>query len=230
MTKEADLIPVPLYHGTSTLFIEGILQHGLGGMNPIQEWKVLEFARAIAPLVKQHYEVRGHRLLVQANTFVQYMVAQTCSPGGFNYQHGQAYVSPLEKTAVRYVSHNRYGSELLSRTLFFLQHLCMDVPDALTSLEQEYPDMFEKLDINPAPLLLRIDNVPVDSVLTEYGEHPGSYLEFVRECMHDLDMLQQHNFRLVVPHRASAIATINVKGGRRYVFPQYSLYPLQFAG
>jgi hypothetical protein len=28
---------VPLYHGTSTLFLNGILEHGLGGWNPIQE-------------------------------------------------------------------------------------------------------------------------------------------------------------------------------------------------
>jgi hypothetical protein len=28
---------VPLYHGTSTIFLNGILEHGLGGWNPIQE-------------------------------------------------------------------------------------------------------------------------------------------------------------------------------------------------
>ena len=51
MSKPGELIPVPLYHGTATLFLEGILEFGLGGKNPIAELKVLDFARTIAPLV-----------------------------------------------------------------------------------------------------------------------------------------------------------------------------------
>jgi len=57
-----DELPIPLYHGTSSLFLESIISLGLGGCNPIAEWKVLEFAQVIYPLVEEH--------LAQLNEFM----------------------------------------------------------------------------------------------------------------------------------------------------------------
>jgi len=41
-----------LYHGTLSLFLDGIIKNGLGGMNPISEWKNLDLAREIHPMVE----------------------------------------------------------------------------------------------------------------------------------------------------------------------------------
>ena len=40
-------LSIPLYHGTSTLFVDSIANHGLGGMNPVKEWSLLELAKEV---------------------------------------------------------------------------------------------------------------------------------------------------------------------------------------
>lgn len=109
-------LPIPLYHGTSTLFLDGILRTGLGGLNPIAEWRVLEFAKAIHPLVTQ-YLSQDERWMVKAQSF-GFMVDQKSAH--MNFQHGDTYLSPALETAARYAIDKRYGSELLTYGLEFL--------------------------------------------------------------------------------------------------------------
>ena len=40
-------LSIPLYHGTPTLFVDSIANHGLGGMNPVKEWSLLELAKEV---------------------------------------------------------------------------------------------------------------------------------------------------------------------------------------
>jgi hypothetical protein len=226
MRRRTDLIPLPLYHGTSTLFLEGILKHGLGGKNQLEEWRVLELARAIAPLVEQHCAIRDD-LMVKASGF-RWMTEQLCE--AMNFQHGHSYVSPSIATAARYAISNRYGSELLTYTLDFLQELSgMGVRGVNDELYRRFPELFEKLRINPAPLLIRIDDVPFEALLTERGEQPDSHVKIIGEMLRESDhadaILQQINFRLVVPQAVSSASLINVKRPDPH-FPEYTLHEL----
>src|SRR5690349_20133729 len=92
-----DKMPIPLYHGTSSLFLGSILRAGLGGVNPISQWKVLEFAQEIYPLVEKHLSTQDD-FMVKAQTF-KFMVEQTSA--AWNFQHGDTYLSPALSTAVR---------------------------------------------------------------------------------------------------------------------------------
>jgi hypothetical protein len=219
-------IPVPLYHGTSTLFLEGILKLGLGGMDAIAEWKVLEFARAIAPLVDEHCAGRDD-LALKAYGF-GCMIEQLS--GASNFQHGHSYLSPALSTAVRYAASNRYGSELLTNTLGFLQELLnLDVPGVRDALYRQFPEMFRMLDVSPAPLLIRIDNVPITAVLNEHGNQPDSNVELIRENAGDTvlseALFQQLNFRLMAPQKITEVCLINVTRFDLHS-PDYTLYPL----
>lgn len=40
--KTESFLPVPLYHGTSTLFQQSIAKLGLGGFDPVKQWKLIE--------------------------------------------------------------------------------------------------------------------------------------------------------------------------------------------
>lgn len=79
-----DSLPLPLYHGTSTLFLSGIAESGLGGKNPLAEWKVLDFARAILPLVQEHFS-RDRGWMQKAQSF-GFMAEQLSA--SMNFQHG----------------------------------------------------------------------------------------------------------------------------------------------
>jgi hypothetical protein len=220
------VIPVPLYHGTSTLFLEGVLQHGLGGKDALAEWGVLEFARVLAPLVREHCEPRED-LVMKATRFL-WMTEQKCEVA--NFQHGQAYLSPSIDTAIRYAAGNRYGSELLTNTLDLLRALLnLGVRGLRDDLYRQFPEMFEKLDVSPAPLLMKVENVPTSAVLSEQGRSPDENLRLIEEHRNEplfAAVLQQVNFRLLQPQKVTEVSLINVSKWNPSL-PEYTLYALR---
>jgi hypothetical protein len=137
-------VPVPLYHGTSSLFLEEIRQFGLGGRDPLVDLKMPEFVQELWPLVQANL---GSTAIFRARSgLFSRMVEQRA--GNWNFQRGQTYVSPSRETAVIYAANNRYGSELLTYTLDFLQALVdRDVPGAQDSLARKYPRLFGLLNV-----------------------------------------------------------------------------------
>jgi len=130
------LLPIPLFHGTSSLFLDDIIRLGLGGLNPVIEWRILEFAQTIFPLVEQHLS-QEERLIVKVGEF-KLMVEQRSV--AMNFQHGDTYLSPSSATAVRYAVNKRVSSELLSYTLDFLQELLRRKVSGLAKdLYRRYP-------------------------------------------------------------------------------------------
>ncbi|MFJ5762752.1 hypothetical protein ACIQAA_27210 [Neobacillus sp. NPDC093182] len=102
---------IPLYHGTSTLFLEDILAKGLGAVNPIKKYSIME---TLGKLVHKGYEYieflpkSVHWRLKQNSDIVNQAVA--------NFRYSGVYLTPSKLTAVRY-SRNKYGSELISNTM-----------------------------------------------------------------------------------------------------------------
>jgi hypothetical protein len=222
-------LPIPLYHGTSTFFLEDILRFGLGGKDPLADLKVLELMREIHPLIVAYlpdtdmYRARSGSFERMARQF----------SGSMNFQHGQTYLSPSRETAVRYAANKRYGSELLTWTLDFLQLLVeRDVPRVRTDLHREYRRLFDIMDICPAPLLIRADHVPIKALISEDGGDPsesiGHVLRIAQECPEDIDLLlQQTNFRLVsaLPRADLSVWLVSVTRWSAMA-PEYVLYEL----
>lgn len=222
-------LPIPLYHGTSSLFLQGIIRSGLGGANPLADWKVLEFARLIYPLVEKHLSAQED-FMVKSQSF-RFMVEQKSASS--NFQHGETYLSPTLSTAVRYAANKRLGSELLTYTLDFLSELIrLKVPGLSDKLYQDYPQILEKLDISAAPLLIQAENVDPAALVAENGGDAALVLKHVLETVrsspenYDL-LLQQSNFRLrrPVPAAQLRIWLINVVRWDPFA-PTYSLYSL----
>jgi hypothetical protein len=46
---------IPLFHGTSSLFLESIQMHGLGGVNPIEVYSVLPFVQEVYEICNDVY-------------------------------------------------------------------------------------------------------------------------------------------------------------------------------
>jgi hypothetical protein len=222
-------LSVPLYHGTSTLFLDGILAHGLGAANPISDLRLLDFITDIRPLLDAHL---ASTTIYQARSGSFALMAAQASRG-LNFQHGHSYLSPSPETAIRYAANKRYGSELLTYTLDFLQALLdHEVPTVADQLFSRYPSIFACLDISPAPVLIRAERVPVQSLLTENGQSPDEHVKRISELCRTFpdhfDVLtQQLNFRLVQPllPQQTKAWLINVTKWHP-LKPSYTLYQL----
>lgn len=223
-------LPVPLFHGTSSLFLDGIAKYGLGGKNPVTEWRLLEFARELAPLVETHLAPLD-KFMVRAGSFRR-MANQFSA--AMNFQHGETYLTPSRSTAIRYATSNSHGSELLSYSLEFLRALVdRDVPTVSDSLYRKYPHIFQKLDISVAPVLIQINNVSTLALESEFGGDSAHGIEEILAAYKDDsesvdDRCQQSNFRLRVPIPKADLSVWLVAVARWDPFqPDYELFPVK---
>ncbi|OSZ74620.1 hypothetical protein [Hydrogenophaga sp. IBVHS1] len=196
-------LPFPLFHGTSTLFLNDIQAGGLGAKNPLLELEIIEFIKLIMPLIDEH--------LSETDTYLNHrgtfglMAEQFTSSQGFNFQHGQTYLSPAKPTAIRYAVNKRYGSELLTYALEFLRMLVEKrLPVVVSELFARFPQVFELLNLSRSPVLIRAERVQMFQVLTERGDDPLPQVRqltaYLKEDRGFIEIVgQQSNFRLMAP-------------------------------
>lgn len=194
-------LQIPLFHGTSTIFLNGIIKNQLGGVNPILELDAYNFVKDLWPHVEAHLS-DDKNFNAKIGSFSR-MVRQTSGP--MNFQHGDTYLSPARSTAVRYASNKRYGSEILTYALDFLEELVRrDVEGIRNVLYRKYPQIFSLLDVSPSPILIEVVDCPVDCLRTEAGDGADVQITQLMELWDENRNLfeligGQKNFRLSRP-------------------------------
>lgn len=196
-----NLLPLPLYHGTSTLFLSSIIEYGLGGRDVISELQIIDLARAIHPIVDAQL-ANNENWMIKLASFGN-MVRQTSA--GMNFQHGQTYASASHYTALRYSLSARRGSELITETLDFLDEVeRAESAEVLVDLGNRFSRAFALRNINPTSILIKISGVSTTELLDEFGGSPDRQLQRIEHCMESIShdespLLQQINFRLARP-------------------------------
>jgi hypothetical protein len=219
----------PLYHGTCTLFLESISQHGLGGWDPIKEWRVLECLRKVLPIAEKH---AGRSEIILSHIGNARSMAEQVNTG-LNFQHGGVYLSPSKETAVRYACGKKKGSELISRAVLLIEELVrLNVGEVKADLYQEFPEVFHLQDIDAAPVLICIPQLDPDMLLSERGESPDDNLAKIRGLRVRIpdsweQISQQLNFRLTqpVPVDEISVSLIAVRKWKQYEI-DYGLIPI----
>lgn len=186
-----------LYHSTTDFYLDSIKQYGLGGVNPNKAKGILFFLQELYKLSekylinkKEYQEVR----------FTTDGMARQCLKGVFNFKHDKVYLSMMESTAIRY-SLNKYGSELLSRSILLYDLLCIEgykheVDTSLLDFD------IEKLkNATSRKILLKVHNIDFDYIETETGESAIEKISEMQEIEKSDKFLfealsQQFNFGL----------------------------------
>lgn len=219
------------YHGTSTIFLDSILKNGLAGIDPIEQWKILELSKEVFTLCETHL-ANDKEFQLKFSTFKN-MIEQS-SNGNLNFQHGQTYITPSRQTAINYAISNKYGSELLTRTILFLKKLLdLELNYVKTDLYKKFPKIFRLIESNPSPVLIEIKSINASDLLSETGENPQSHFEtlyeYKNENIQTFELLtQQINFRLINKIEVQNLSywLINVIEWKP-MFAEYNLYELR---
>lgn len=230
LTKEGKL-KIDFYHGSSTIFLNSIIKNGLGGINPIEEWKILELSNEVYKLSEKH--LKDTVLFIAKSKSYKLMIEQS-NNGNFNFQHGDTYITPSKQTAIRYAINNTYGSELLSRTIEFLKKLIALRIDYVTKdLFRKYSEVFNIIEANPSPILLKIKNIDPQLLSNEYGKEPGENYKQISKILESspdhIDLyLQQINFRLNSTIGINNLEKylINVTKWQHFI-PEYNLFIIE---
>lgn len=211
--KNEELL-IPLYHGTSSLFSESILEFGLGSIDPIEQFSVRPFMKNLFDLTET---LRGNDKSWQDSKFVvQWMLDQEVLASGANFQHGQTYLSPSRSSAVGYALTNRFGSELLTETYRLFRWLMDNKANLLTEMQLDRHPVAKLFKSKPKPILITAHRVKLSHLSAEDGgsvesviEKLSQFLSLFKESPHDLlmksDVIINLNFRLIAPLNPSAV-------------------------
>ena len=219
--NDKNLLTVPLFHGTSTLFIDSILKKGLGSINPLKELNLFDFGNELLLLIEKYLsETEFYKLNIDSyNKIIEQSI-----DGKLNFQHGNTYLAAVEKTAVSYALTNQYGSEFLSFTMKFLDEL-LNKEILIQNLREKYFKVFELINMKPTPILIKVENISKNSLLNEYGDSAENNLikmdSLIGEKWRYDIRLDQCNFRLNSPISINNLTVYNITNGLVEPFNSY---------
>ena len=187
MTEAYQLVPFPLYHGTSTWYLPGILKHGLGRVDIHEQLQTRRF-------LKEAWELRlkfadgneSREILSLESSIISAMTEERVTSGGFNFRYCQVYVTGDQRKAVGYAS-NRYGSELLSQAAGLIEQVRAFSQPAADRLLSLYPAISDCLKFAHEAIVIKFDGVPRKFVMTETGRAlPNDLSEFYQLFSYEL--------------------------------------------
>lgn len=197
------------YHGTSDIYLDSIIKNGLGGINPNIEFKHLETLKYLFELAEKHLLDNKRYLRLRDTTRAMTLqksiqVTYNGQVETLNFKHDGIYIALSEARAVSYASNNKYGSEIVTRSI-----------SLLTLLEQKGID-FNNSDLaidrfkefktrTPKPIIIKILEVNEDRLDKEDGKTAKESLDFLRKIYHNLnekekfEFFQYCNFKILDP-------------------------------
>ena len=109
------------------------------------------------------------------------MAEQHISGGGFNWRHGETYLTPAMGKAINYAQHNPYGSELISNALYYYKKIIHKYPEENLPEVITTSPILDLLDVShrrrriSRPGLYRPDASDVDAQSRIYRRRMGSF-------------------------------------------------------
>lgn len=195
LSNEKDSIGIPMYHGTSDIFIPSIKEHGLGGKYNHEIFNI----NILRLLFNKIEENRSHQPddWVILKVHLEKMTRQEVTSAGFNFQYGNIYISAYEETAKDY-SKNRFGSELLTE-IYKCFNILKNINEhqALEIIPENHviSKIFKK---EPRSAIIKLSIPDVSYIRKETGE-PVSDDDISKIKSHINMRRFQPNFRLVKP-------------------------------
>lgn len=171
---------IPLYHGTSTIFLDSIKKNGLGGINPIKEFKIIEALRLLLNFADKYFFASPDWPYEK----IEYNAMLNQEVGHMNFRHGSSYLTPARHTAEHYATGQQFGSEIISKTIFLMEKLekAGYHPD-----QEAYHVLKAIFDIRrmiSKPIVLELTDVALEHVRSETGGYPSGNVNFIREMVH----------------------------------------------
>lgn len=204
-------LTVPLFHGTSTLFYESIVEAGLGGRNIVEDLGLRTVVSSLLKLCEKELQPDSNwpfdkvaALKIAANPTIRNL-NQDC---GFNFRYGGTYVSASRRTAATYALLYDCDSEALAHALKLFERLSQQRPPL--AAREEFSRLYALAQKHREPLLIEARDVEVASLRAEQGGSSAAILKRIESSLDDLDIydevVQQHNFELL-----QAVPTSNLR-------------------
>ena len=158
--------PSALWHGTSAHMLPMIKEHGLGGRNALEEFRILDFMREAFPHLgfdDNDYSNPDYCDLLPVRAAVQ------GGANGMNFEYGDIYVTGGFDKAAMYA---RRAPELVSLAKNIVEIGRRDGIDEIENALRAYPQAKELLELSYAPVVLKLPKMSLDRIEDEHGGKP----------------------------------------------------------
>lgn len=200
---EAGILQLALFHGTSSLHLTSIREHGLGGVDPVGDLNVVPFLQELYSLGDQTLPADNEQWMM-LRVVLEPMINQRVTACGFNFRHGRTYLTPSKLTAIKYAVNNPQGSECFSSAKVVYDLVRSVTPDRVNEIGARYPTLVKRINETGTPIVIGISGVPMTMLKSENGQPIDEVIRQIERFDSDkmADVLcQQFNFELqgVVP-------------------------------
>lgn len=222
---------IPLFHGTSSLFVDSILKHGLGARNPVEEMRVLPFLKHAYELCEQLFASDVETPWNTWKFVVKAMIDQKITNGGFNFRHGETYLTSSRDAAVRYAVTNPLGSEVLSMAARLYRMIKEHDQKRLSDPEFKESPVLQVLDKEARLILVEVFDVNIHDLEGEAGKNLRQIIDTM-EVSEGKDVknfeISQCNFKLNKSIAADQLRLYEIVLIKRdQIFPKYELRALE---
>ena len=193
-------LTIPLYHGTSDLFLGSIKEFGLGGRNLIQELCVIELLRQLVAICQTSLPNQEEWLVRMDDA--ERITRQVVTAGGFNFRHGSAYLTPSLFTAANYATSSEYGSEALGHFIMLWNRLRESHIELPPQISDGALPIIDFADRPKVPVLVKLVGVPARILAAENGRSACDVFRWIEQFMQDkffTGYCQQANFEVLDP-------------------------------
>ena len=199
------------YHGTSSIFLNSIQEHGLGGINPNLVYKNLDVLVFLYKEAEKWLVNNSEYLKVRTTTeamATQGTVDVVIPNGNIKrcyYRHERIYVTLNKIRAVVYASQTKYGSEIVSRCVLLYELLKsenanIEIPENINLFG------IDKFSITKSePILIEISHIGDNDLFEENGKSAKEALCLFRKLYPRMteeerfEFIEYCNFELIKP-------------------------------
>lgn len=208
---------IPLYHATSSLFIDSIMLSGLGGTNIVEQYRLINLMKDLISVADNVLDSKDE--WSSSRFLFEWMAQQQITASGSNYQHGHTYLTPSRGSAIRYALSNRLGSELLSNCELVWNLIYKKDPLAFT-LPRDIDEIFSN---SYKPIIITILGAPISALLSEDGSPVEHNINILKEFVKIPDILEDKRNAISINFRLDGILPANqftheyIDGEREYI-------------
>lgn len=192
ITDSEGKILIPLYHGTSSIFLPMIEEYGLGGINLVEHFELDVVLEQLCQYFEDEerpsnwWEINKHTC--------RNMLKNKVTSGNFNFNYDGLYVTPSNETAKNYARSNKFGSEYLSVLMQAYEEVKNLSPIDADKILPSKHFIFQIINSDPKPILITITNLHKKDLETETGKDLDEQIEQM-ENIHQ-ELWQQFNFSI----------------------------------
>jgi hypothetical protein len=185
-------LPFPVYHGTSSLFLESIKNNGLIKEYVVKNYKALELIEILYDTINNSSIKEKPEWLspiIGIKSYFREKVEEILEQDSRHYQHSDLYISTSSHWARRYADYESYieSKEPKPRNgLGELLNFCQDLYSLLnkynvdidSNTRSKYSNTFKLFEMESKPVVIQINNLPLSKLKSGEKGEPLSKILF----------------------------------------------------